>query len=149
MSKHPPTFIAIDRDEAFAKYVGRTADRKQFFLTKPFLPASAGQPEHDYLALYLFDEDGVLLEAQIEDLGPRDKVDVEQARTIRAMMLEGLGKYKAGRILIVPFKVERFGAEFGLIAHPPKTPLGDWSVTVEPGKYMTFSPPWDNGAYEP
>jgi hypothetical protein len=149
MSKHPPTFIAIDRDEAFAKYVGRTPERKQFFLTKPFVPAGPGEAEHDYLALYLFDEDGVLLEAQIEDLGPRDKVNVEQARTIRAMMLESLGKYKPGRILIVPFKVERFGAEFGLIAHAPKTPLSDWSVTAEPGRYMTFSPPWDNGGYEP
>lgn len=149
MSKHPPTFIAIDRDEAFAKYVGRTADRKQFFLTKPFVPAGPGQIEHDYLALYLFDEDGVLLEAQIEDLGARDKVDVEQARTIRAMMLELLGKYKPGRIIVVPFRVERFGIEFGLIAQPPPTPSDDWQVTVEPGRYMTFSPPWDGGGYEP
>jgi hypothetical protein len=148
MSKHPPNFIAIDRDEAFAKYVGRTADKKQFFLTKPFTIGDSGQPEKDYLALYLFDEDGVLLEAQIEELGARDKVDVEQARTIRAMMLEGLGKYKPGRIIIVPFQLERFGIEFGLIAHPPTKLTDDWSVTVEPGRYMTFSPPWDGGGYE-
>ena len=149
MSKHPPAFIAIDRDDAYAKYVGRTADRKQFFLTKPYLAAGPGEPEHDFLCLYIFDEDGVLIDAQIEDLGSRDQVDVEQARTIRALMLESLGKYSPGRILVVPFRVERFGVEFGLIAHPPKRLTDDWRVTVEPGHYMTFSPPWDGGSYEP
>jgi hypothetical protein len=65
------------------------------------------------------------------------------------MMLESLGKYKSGRILVVPFRAEKFGVEFGLIAHPPTKPTGDWTVTVEPGHYMTFSPPWDSGVYEP
>jgi hypothetical protein len=148
MSKHPPAFIAIDHDDAFAKYVGRTADGRQFFLTKPFLPAASGDLEHDYLALYTFDEDGVLLDARIEDLGRRDQVDVAQAKSLRASMLVSLGKYTSGRIFVVPFRVERFGVEFGLIAHPPRRPTDDWHVTVEPGKYMIFSPPWDSGTYE-
>lgn len=149
MSKRPPAFIALDPDDAYAKYVGNTADGRCFFLTKPYVPAPPGKPEHDYLALYLFDEDGGLLEARIEDLGLRTQVDVNQARALRAAMLASLGMYTPGRIFIVPFRVERFGVEFGLIAHPPKRPTDEWHVTVEPGHYMTFSPPWDSGVYEP
>src|SRR5262249_56886979 len=148
MSKRAPMFVALDHDDAFAKYVGNLADKRQFFLTKPYLPAPPGQQEHDYLALYIVDEDGALLEARIEDLGLRDKVDVEKARGLRASMLASLGKYTPSRIFMVPFHTEKFGVEFGLVAHAPKRLIDEWHVTVEPGHYMTFSPPWDSGEYD-
>lgn len=148
MSKRPPAFVALDHDDAYAKYVGTLADKRQFFLTKPYLPAPPGKSEHDFLALYIFDEYGALLDARIEDLGPRDKVDVNKARALRAEMLGSLGKYKPERIFMAPFRVEKFGVEFGLIAHPPKRLTDEWHVTVEPGHYMTFAPPWDSGQYD-
>jgi hypothetical protein len=41
-----------------------------------------------------------------------------------------------------------FGVEFGFIPQPPGEPGEDWSVTVEPGNYMCFWPPWTSGEYD-
>jgi hypothetical protein len=41
-----------------------------------------------------------------------------------------------------------FGIEFGLIPRPPEDPGEDWRVTVEPGDYMCFWPPWTSGDYD-
>ena len=49
---------------------------------------------------------------------------------------------------MAPFRVERFGVEFGFIAQPPEGPGEDWSVIVEPGDYMCFWPPWTSGDYD-
>ncbi len=147
MSKRPPAFIALNQDDALAKYLGKTTAGRQFFLTKPFVPPAADNPGREFLALYLFDTEGTLVEARIEDLGSRDQVDVEQARSLRASMLGSLGAYKPGRILIAPFSVEKFGVQFGFVAHAPKRPTDDWQVSAEPGHYMVFRPPWDSGEY--
>jgi len=62
-----PTLIAIDRDEFHTQHMGRTGAGQQFFLTTPFEPGG-----ERFLALYLFDATGKLLEAIIDrttDLG--------------------------------------------------------------------------------
>jgi len=41
--------------------IGRTADGGQFILTTPFEPAIRGQAGSEFVALYLFDENGRLL----------------------------------------------------------------------------------------
>jgi hypothetical protein len=46
-----------------------TADGRQFFLTNPLVPANGGTPGRKFLAWYLVDKDGALLEARIEDQG--------------------------------------------------------------------------------
>ena len=51
-------------------------------------------------------------------------------------------------VKVAPFKVERFGAEFGFIPQPPEEAGEDWSVIVEPGNYMCFWPPWTTGEYD-
>jgi hypothetical protein len=59
-----------------------------------------------------------------------------------------LGKVTFGRIEVEPFAVERFDAEFGLIAQAPEGPEDIWWVTAEPGNYMAFAAPWDCGIYD-
>ena len=88
------------------------------------------------------------MEARIEDLGTRDQLDKEAARTRRDELLASLGKVEYRRIKVAPFKVERFGVEFGFIPQPPEEPGDDWSVIVEPGNYMCFWPPWTTGDYD-
>ena len=61
-----PERIPISHDDYHAKYVGRTHDGRLFFLTSPFC---TGGP--DFVALYLFDNDGNLVEARIDQLGSR------------------------------------------------------------------------------
>ena len=148
MARRPPKLIALNQDDYAARYVGRTEDGRQFFLTTPFVPASDDDPGREFLALYLFDKDGGFLEAHIEDLGPRATLDENQAHALHQRMLESLGPVKLRRIKVAPFKVERFGVEFGFIPQPPEDPDDDWSVIVEPGNYMAFFPPWNSGEYD-
>src|SRR4051794_17437970 len=128
MAKRAPKLIAINHDDYHARHVGRTADGRQFFLANPFLPAVGGDPGREFLALYLFDEGGALLEAIIEDLGTRAALDEAAAASRRDAMLASLGAVKFRKIKVAPFRVERFGVEFGLIPQPPEEPGEDWSV---------------------
>ncbi len=86
MSTSPPESIALDPDEHYAKYVGHTADGRQFFLTTPFEPGG-----REFIALYLFDSAGRLIEARIDDLGPRATLDREARRALRDEWLRDLG----------------------------------------------------------
>jgi hypothetical protein len=128
-----PERIAIDHDDYHARYVGHTADGGQFFLTTPFVPG-----RRDFVALYLFDRDGRFVEA---DIDPFDE-ELYQRR------IEDLGQADFGRIVVEPFEVERFGQTFGLVIDEPDASGERWWVTVEPGNYMAFAPPWDLGIYD-
>ena len=102
----------------------------------------------EFLALYLFDKTGMLLSATIDDLGTRAAMDKAARVARRNELLTSLGEFKYGRIKVAPFRVERFGVEFGFIPQPPDEPGEGWSVIVEPGNYMCFWPPWSTGEYD-
>lgn len=131
--------IAIDPDDHHAEFVGRTADGRQFFLTTPFEPGGS-----EFVALYLFDASGTLIEAWIEEFGPRATMDMSRRRKVHDDRLASLGEISIERIEIAPFSVERFGTTFGFI---PREPDFD-AVEVMPGNYMAFFPPWDSGEYD-
>lgn len=137
-----PQIMRINHDDYHAKYVGRTADGRQFFLTAPFVPLG-----HEFVALYLFDASGELLEAQIDDLGTRAQLDAVLHRATFESRLQELGEVTFCDIAVAPFRVERFGVEFGLIAEVPEDGGEVCWVTVEPGDFMVFYPPWD-GNYD-
>lgn len=147
MAKKPPRFVTIDHDDYHAQYVGKTKDGQQFFLTIPFEPAVAGKPGCEFVALYLFDKAGTLVEATIDSFGPRANLDHEARIKRRDELLASLGDISFKRIKIAPFQVERFDSTFGLIAQ--QTDDGDqWQVIVEPGNYMCFWSPWNSGIYD-
>ncbi len=143
MSTSPPERIALDPDDDCAEYVGHTADGRQFFLTTPFEPGG-----REFIALYLFDSAGRLIEARIEDLGPRATLDREGRRALRDEWLRELGSVERDRIEVAPFTVERFGLQFGLVPRVPEQDDEPWAVEAQPGNYMAFFEPWDSGTYE-
>ena len=147
MDKIPPKRIAINHDDYEAKHVGRAKDGRQFFLTTPFVGSMDPNGGREFLALYLFHLDGSLSEAIIEDLGTRANLDQKTARERIAQVLESLAPIRHGRIRVAPFKIERFGVEFGLIPMPPITLDDTWRVIAQPGNCMAFYPPWD-GEYD-
>ena len=142
MNDGPPARIRINHDDYHASHIGTTCDGRQFFLTQAFVPGVC-----EYLAVYVFDANGALLEARIDDLGPREQVDEAAARALFAARLADLGDVTLGPIEVAPFQLERFGTVFGLVAHPPEEEDEDWCVTLEPGDFMCFYPPWD-GDYD-
>lgn len=150
MAKGPPKRVALDPDEYSARYVVRTKDGRQFFLTTPFIAATdEGTPTgREFLALYVFDRDGALISATIDDLGPRAGLDPDAETARRDERLASLGEVEYHRIRVQPFQVERFGVQFGFIPEPPEEPGEDWAVIVEPGDYMCFWPPWTSGDYD-
>jgi hypothetical protein len=74
VGQDPPDLVAIDHDDYHAEHVGRTADGRQFFLTTPFEPAIGGSDGNEFVALYLFDAAGKLLEAKIDEFGEAKRV---------------------------------------------------------------------------
>jgi len=142
----PPAKIAIEPDGRIAEFLGRTADGRQFFLTTPFEPATGpgAIDGREFVALYLFEDDGTLLEAQIDDFGPRATMDAERRRAVHDDRLRSLGQVSIERIEVAPFAVKRFGTTFGLI---PREPDFD-AIEMMPGNYMCFFPPWDSGEYD-
>jgi hypothetical protein len=144
----PPELIAIDHDDHHAEHVGHTQDGKQFFLTNPFEPAIGGEKGSEYVALFLFDEEGNLVDARIDDFGPRASVDEKARRRVYERRLADLGDVEFDRIEVKPFAVEKFGRRFGLIPREPEDDGDPWAVEMMPGNYMAFFEPWDSGDYD-
>jgi hypothetical protein len=148
MEDSPPDIIAINNDDYHAKHVGRTADGRQFMLTTPFEPAIAGRKGREFVALYLFDANGKLLEARIEDFGPRATLDDKKRHEVYDRWLRELGEVTYHRIEVAPFAVERFGTMFGLVLREREENDDPWAVEMQPGNYMAFFEPWDGGDYD-
>jgi hypothetical protein len=145
-----PTRIPIVHDDHHASRVGRLKDGRQFFVTTPFVPALGDSAGREFIAVYVFDADGVLLDARIDDLGARANVNEEVSSALFQKRLAELGPLTYGDVAVRPFSVERFGTTFGLIPRPPDDDGDDdagWSVEMHPGNYMAFFEPWD-GEYD-
>lgn len=149
MSK-APIKIRINHDEFHASLVGRTRDKKQFFITQPFIPRG-----HDFVARYLFDQTGKCVDVKLHDLGARTTgeptgnalFENSEAEQVQRQYLLELGDTEFCDIEIIPFSHDAFGTAFGLIAQPPEEEDEEWTVIAEPGNYMAFYPPWD-GDYD-
>lgn len=145
----PPTLIAIDHDDYHAEYIGRTEDNRQFILTTPFDPKmSDTHPGSEFVALYKFDLKGCLLEAKIENFGPRKSVDACAHQAACERLLKSLGNVSFERVEVAPFAVDRFGLKFGLVVREPDDEDDEWAVEMQPGNYMAFFSPWDSGDYD-
>ena len=145
-----PDVIAINHDDYHAEHVGRTADGRQFILTTPFEPASGLHLGSEFVALYTFDAAGKLLEARIEDFGPRATLDDRKRRELCERWLQELGEVTFERIEVAPFAVQKFGTTFGLVLHAgpeePDDPLDRDNAAMR--NYMAFYEPWDSGDYD-
>ncbi len=148
MTDDRPEIIAINHDDYHAEHVGRTSDGRQFFLTTPFEPAIGDKSGSEYVALFLFDRDGNLVDAKIDDFGPRDNLDDVKRRKCFDQRLQELGDVTYDRIEIKPFEIERFGTTFGLVTREPEDEDDVWAVEMQPGNYMAFFEPWDSGDYD-
>jgi hypothetical protein len=148
MPAQPPVLIAIDRDDYYANRVGRTKDGLQVFVTTPFVSASGDESGREFLAVYIFDPNGKLVEARIDDLGPRSALNRDQARQLLEQRMSELGALDYGRIVVQPFAIERSGTTFGLVPRAPEGEKDGWWVELQPGNYMAFHEPWDSGEYD-
>ncbi len=143
-----PKLIAIDHDDYHAEHIGKTSYGYQFFLTTPFEPAIGEKKGSEYVALYIFDSSGKLIDTKINNFGARGTFDDNDRRELYLKRLEELGDVTFCRIEVEPFSVERFGINFGLIPREPEDEEDIWAVELMPGNYMAFFEPWDSGEYD-
>jgi hypothetical protein len=148
MPGKPPELVVINHDDYHARFVGQTADGLQFFLTTPFEPAIGGGAGGEFLALYLFDTKGALIEAKIDSFGPRDSVEEASRQRLHEQRLSEIGPVEFGKITVAPFSVHRFGTTFGLVPRTPEDDEDEWAIEAQPGNYMAFFDPWDSGDYD-
>jgi hypothetical protein len=149
MAPQPPELITIEWDDDRASQVGKTVKGYQFFITTPFTPTlNDTNLGCEFIARYLFDAQGYLVEASIDSLGPRELLNEDQYQQLYWQRIHELGDVTYCHIQIRPFQVERFDTVFGLIVHTPRDDKDEWWVTVEPGDYMAFHEPWDSGHYD-
>lgn len=148
MDLNYPDKILISHDDYCAKYIGKTSDGNQFFLTTPFVPAT-DDGGSEFIALYQFDTDGKLISFDIDNLGSREKLDDDLAQEKFQLVLNNLGKVEYCDIVIQPFQIVKFGVTFGLIPIEPEfvEEEDDICLEVQPGNYMAFNPPWE-GDYD-
>ncbi len=154
-----PEKILILHDDYHAKYIGKLADGSQFFLSSAFDPAIGGKLRREFVALFIFDDDGALIEDRIDDVGtlgeaiqanvlPGNKIQSHKMIDERLKQrLAGLGDFRFDNIQIRPFEIERSGIQFGFIPLAPEEEDEDWCVEFHPGNFMAFYPPWD-GEYD-
>lgn len=147
MMAGPPNLVALDPDDYHARHVGRTADGRQFFVTTPF-DVACPVHGHAFVAVFLFNVSGKLLEAKIDDVGACGTLDREAWGQLEEQRVRELGWTLPKRIMIAPFEIERFGLKFGLIPAQPKRNGESWWVELHPGNYMAFHEPWDSGIYD-
>ena len=145
MTNGPPDLIALDPDDHHAKYVGRTADGRQFLVTT-HVDTRCAVHGHAFVAVYLFNAAGKLLEARIDDVGAYASLDGAAWELVVEQRFRELGWTTPRRIRMEPFEVERFGIKFGLIAR--NVGGGRWMAEVQPGNSMAFFPPWGSGVYD-
>ncbi len=64
-----PEKLPILHDDYHAKYIGKLTGGSQFFLSSAFEPAIAGQTRREFAVLFIFDNDGALIEDRIDGMG--------------------------------------------------------------------------------
>lgn len=112
------------------------------------MPLVRDESGREFLAVYIFDPNGKLVEARIDDLGPRSALNRDQARQLLEQRMSELGPLDYGRIVVQPFAIERSGTTFGLVPRAPEGENDGWWVELQPGNYMAFHEPWDSGEYD-
>lgn len=170
----PPEKLTIPHDDYHGKYVGKSMDGKQFFLTTPFTYDEDLAKSHEFLALYVFNADGDLIDHSIKNLGSRTSMvgarnaqilpgnTMQETPEVQAMikdLLVTLSKVSFESILIKPFSIEKFDLTFGIVPENYDDHLyeddgfyddvddEEMTMIVEPGNYMAFVYPFD-GTYD-
>jgi len=140
-----PARFTIIPDDYHADFAGTAEDGRRFFLTTPFDPSSS-----EFVAVFLWRADGTFDEIRIDDLGPRDDLADGVQEAAIEKRLDELGDYRIEPISVAPFAVQSYGLTFGFVPNVSPGAGGDGEVwvSVQPGDYMAYYAPWNNGEYD-
>ena len=115
-----------------------------FFATTPFHFSSDDQSGREFLAIYLWEQNGTFSEAVIAERVPAADGGRNSLSQFVSENLAPRDLLRFEPIEVAPFEVSRFGLTFGFIYVEYQ---GSRWVEVLPGNYIAFYPPW-NGDYD-
>lgn len=142
--------IRLIPDQYHLPDVGRLDAGAQFWIDLQLQPES--ESVRDFVATYVFDDDGVLIWYEIDDLGLRSDPNARRASEVIEQQKTKLGASERADIWVYPFSVTAHGSTFGLVVRPPE-PENDETeegplVDAMPGWTLMFYPPWEEGMYD-
>lgn len=145
-----PQKIKISRIENYhTHFIGKFDGNKLFFgynhfVYKPFLNYEDWQNNrHEYIVLYLFNEDGKLYSFKYWYAGVTAKLNCDTHLKLNEFV-KSLGEIKFCDIDVETFSIEIDGITFGLI---PKIDDDYERIELDPSSTIAFNAPWD-GEYD-
>ena len=110
---------------------------------------SEGRDTRDFVATYVFDTVGELIQHKITDLGLCSDPNALPANAMVKQERERIGAKERRGIWGRPFAIQTFGLVFGLVVRDPQQGEieGYQAVDAMPGWTLMFYPPWEDGLY--
>ncbi len=118
---------------------------------------SEGMDTRDFLATYIFDKAGKLIDSDITDLGLRSNPNAVPAKDAIRRQKSKIGVRRTGifgrkskSFWVQPFSVTAHGLVFGLVVREPEEDDEEMPPMVDamPGRTLVFYPPWEDGQYD-
>jgi hypothetical protein len=136
--------VRLIRDWYHLKHIGQTQDGLFCWICGQL---NAGR---DFVATYIFDSEGVLVEYDIIDLGRRGAPDELSARRVIKEQKVRFGFRKTSDFWIYPFAIEAHDTVFGLVERVPEPGEQQEFQLIDalPGWTLMFYPPWEEGRYD-
>ncbi|WP_435355377.1 hypothetical protein [Emticicia sp. SJ17W-69] len=145
-----PKKIKILRIEDYhTHYIGKFDSGKQFFGYEHFVSKPSPNEidwqknRHEYVVLYLFDENGSLESFKYWYAGTTAELNCDTNKKLDELV-KSLGKVRFCNIKVAPSHIEIDGIIFGLI---PKIDDDYERIELDPSSTIAFSEPWD-GEYD-
>lgn len=135
--------------------VGQLKDGNNYWIDVQL--SSEGMDTRDFVAIYIFDSAGKLIDSEIIDLGLRSDPNALKARDVIKQQKSRIGVGRTGvfgqkreSFWVQLFSVEAHGLVFGLVVREPEENDEEMPPMVDamPGWTLVFYPPWEDGQYD-
>jgi hypothetical protein len=131
-------------DDYHLQNVGRTRQGNGFWITQQLVAEK--NDTRDFIAAYIFDKEGILISADVIDLGRRSRPEYLNSEEVIRRMKCKIDASENGQIWVRPFSVTFHGLSFGLIMRKPDDESDKQFkpvIDAMPGHTLMFHEPWD------
>jgi hypothetical protein len=145
MQAEPKRFTIVP-DDYHVPYAGTAEDGRKFFLSRELF-----DPEHSYVGLFLWREDGTFDRVDVTRVGrprgvPAGMAGAAGPDDLVRDKLASLGDHTLEPITVEPFLVEENGTKFGWKFGNYEN--GTAYLNIEPGNFICYYDPWDGLEYD-
>lgn len=143
-TSHDEIIITIIPDDYHIHFAGKITDGKQVFVTSDLNYDANVCKTTDYIVVYIWDNEGTFIDAQVTKLGVRGVYKDDEAAKIYEKIVNSINDFTQHEIKVKPCRFEYDGIVFGFI---PRTDEEFTCVEVMPGNCLCFTEPF-NGEYD-